>query len=158
MKNKEYKYLYPFSRTMLFEKLNDRNSVYHNWKQGQYLIEIKSDALFFLGVGRAGHSGGYWYVAHIEEAENGALTIRGEIVCNPDDSGNPEIQRKGTVGEQIVWSLLEILLFPLVIVSCFVRLIVKLVCILLRKENPWTTEKENLHRFMTEYLGCRKIR
>ena len=75
-KEKEFVYAYLDSKEQLLTKLNDRSGYYHNWCYGQYLIDIKRDDFFFLGVDRGGHGGGFWYVARVEYKSAGTHDSR----------------------------------------------------------------------------------
>ena len=114
-KAKIYVYEYSYKKEYLFEKLNNRKGLYHNYCAGEYLIIIKNECEFWLGVERAGHSGGYWYIAKIEEKNNKTI-ISGKIVYNPDEEGK---ERTKTFGD-LVWF---IIFSPLIFILNFIDII-----------------------------------
>ena len=145
----EYVYEYPSSKEALLHQLNDRRGNNHNYCFGDYLIEIKSDDRFFLGVERGGHSGGYWYVARIEETSAGTQIIRGSIVYNPDEDGNPQ---KEPFIDQLEYLFLNVVLLPVVLVAKAIRFF-RLLRLKLRKEPlPRPEEEVKLDRFMVGFL------
>ena len=151
MDDKEFVYIYPYSKEHLFAKLNERNGTTLYWNDREYLIEIKNDNLFFLGIKRIGHSGGYWYIANIEENSYGGLTIRGKIAFDPDENGNSQ-EHKTTVWDKIEMALLYVLLFPLVIVIWLLRMLISII-----KHTPFeVTKEDNLDKFMLDFLCCNK--
>lgn len=151
----EYVYEYPHSKKKLLAQLDNRRGINHNYRFGEYLIEIKSDNCFFLGVQRGGHSGGgYWYIARIAEAESGAPIIRGGIVYNPDNHGNPQ---KEAFPDRIEFFLLSVLLLPVILIIKAAQLFRMLLLKIRKKPLPRPAEEVNLDRFMTEYLHCRKL-
>jgi len=153
-KQKTYVYEYPYSKEFLLEKLNNRQGDYHNWCAGTYRIEIKSDSRFFLGVGRAGHSGGDWYVADIEENGRGGYTVRGRIVYNPDENG---CTPKESPGQRIENGCLCVLLLPLILAVRLMYGIRFLIFKIRRLPLPPTDAERRLDRFMADYLCCKKI-
>ena len=155
MKHKqEYVYQYPHSKEHLLDKLNDRRGINHNYCFGDYLIDIKNDDFFFLGVQRGGHSGGYWYVARIEENEYGTTSIRGRIVYNPDNNGNPQ---KETIMEKIEFILLNVILLPIILVIKSIQFIRILLLKIQNKPVPCPGEEMKLDKFMIDYLCCKKL-
>lgn len=155
--NREITYIYPFSKESLYEKLNDRRGQDHNYGDiGEYLIKIKDNGDFFLGVGRGGHAGD-WYIAHVSET-NGKITINGKIVYDPDENGNKKkrIEKKETVGEKITSIVGYILAVPAMIVLLPV-IIVAVVIDRMKNKNTYTkTSEERLDDFMINFLGCQK--
>ena len=151
--SKEYVYTYPFSQEQLLERLNDRHGRCHSF--GDYLIEIKDDTTFFLGVERCGHSGGNWYIANVAVCDDGCR-ICGKIVSNPDEHGHPKepVKGKESLTERIFITVFGILVS---IVAVPIYALVKVVGFLLRKNFLPSTE-DKLDRFMLDYLACSKTK
>ena len=142
----EYNYFYSFNKNQFFEKLKRYN-------EHKMHIAIKSDNLFFVGL-KSHHGGGYWYVGHIEERENGIFII-GKIVNNPDQLGNPK-EIKYPILEKIKDAILIVfflLIFGwLILISYLVTFISKLI----RKSEKEPSMEEKLERFMIGYMCCQK--
>ena len=114
-KAKTYIYEYPYKKEDLFEKLNNRKGSYHNYCQGEYLIIIKNECEFWLGVERGGHSG-YWYIANVEQRNNKTI-IRGKIIYNPDEEGKEQSKTFGDIVGFIIFS-------PLLLILNFIDIII----------------------------------
>ena len=153
MMKKVYSYRCPCSAEELFEKLNDRKGTFHNWGNGAYLIRIMNDRRFFLGVGRGDHNGGYWYVADVEDGEDGDLMIRGSIVYNPDDEGKDQT----SFWERVEGVFLFLFLFPLITLFKIIELIGVLIRKIRKKPRQGDTDEDVLDRFMIQYLHCEKV-
>ena len=147
-KAKAYVYEYPYKKEYLFEKLNNRKGYYHNYCEGEYLITIKNECNFWLGVERGGHSG-YWYIANIEERDNKTI-VSGKIVYDPDEVGN---ERQKTMGD----ILLFILFSPCLLLLNILTLIIDLFGRIFGKKRKHSTPVDKLDRFMLNYLNCKKI-
>lgn len=159
IKDTVYTYRYPLSRKALNEKLDDKSGMCHNYDNGSYLIEIKDDDRFFLGL-EGSHLCGNYYIANVAEDEKG-LKISGKIVSNPDENGNPKIQDASkSVKEIIGIALMMILLFPITVlfgIFALVEIICKTVSKIMKKPKPRPTYEQRLDKFMIEYLDCKKI-
>lgn len=146
---KIFKYRYPFKKEYLLIKLNNRTGFGHNWNRGEYLIDIKNENCFHLGVGRAGHSSGYWYIGNIEEDEEGTI-ISGKIVFNPDENGN-ELKKPAI-------DLVEIFFYIIFSPFIIILKIKNLVRTKIKKlSEPVPKTEENLENFMVNYLCCIRI-
>jgi len=152
--SKEYIYIYPHTKAALFHMLNNRNGCSQNFDSGDYLVDIKDEDRFFLGIARGGHGGGYWYVAKVEKA-SGQLFIRGNIVYNPDESGISQ-STPLTLRDKISTALLCIFLLPLLILVWLFQSFGNLFCWIFKKKKLWLTDEEALDNFMITYLGCKK--
>ena len=148
-KAKIYVYEYSYKKEYLFEKLNNRKGLYHNYCAGEYLIIIKNECEFWLGVERGGHSGGYWYIAKIEEKNNKTI-ISGKIVYNPDEEGK---ERTETFGD-LVWF---IVFFPLIFILNFFDIIVSLFSKIFKIKEKDLSTSDKLDKFMLNYLDCKKM-
>ena len=148
-KSKIYVYEYPYKKEYLLERLNNRKGCYHNYCEGEYLITLKNECEFWLGVERGGHSGGYWYIAKIEEKNNKTI-ISGKIVHNPDEEGN---ERTETFGD-LVWF---IIFFPLIFILNFFEIIVTLFRKIFKRKEKHLSTSDKLDKFMLNYLDCKKI-
>ena len=83
--NKEFVYEYPCTKEQLWAKLKDHKGLFFKFNNSEYIIRIMDENRFFLCVKPCAHSGGLWYVAHIEERKESMILIRGRIVENPDE-------------------------------------------------------------------------
>lgn len=157
-KKKEFMYQYPSDAESLFVKLNEKDDVYHRYLDGQYLIEIKNDSTFFLGVERGAHNG-YFYVGHVQESDKKTL-IYGSIVYAPDENGNEKAWSKK---ERFFFIAACIIGFPIVLLvlvlvtiifagSYFYKIIFK------KNKSVEKAKEEKLDDFMIKYLQCKKIK
>lgn len=151
---KVFKYRYPFFKDSLLNKLNDRHSIYHNWNCGEYLIRIKNDNRFFLGVERVGHSSGYWFVADIDETASEGITISGKIIYEPDDDGNEQIK---SFKDKISKALLYVILSPVILICNIIDFFHDTCLKISKKPIPLPNPEIKLDKFMIEYLCCQKI-
>lgn len=147
-KAKTYVYEYPYKKEYLFEKLNNRKGCYHNYCEGEYLITIKNNNIFWLGVERGGHSG-YWYIANVEEINNKTI-ISGKIIYNPDEEGREEAKTFG----DIVW---HIVFLPVILILIFLEMIVTLFRKIINRKEKHLSTSDKLDKFMLNYLNCKKI-
>ena len=143
--------------------LEDLNSQFNNNTARGYLLERKENGNFFLGVERAGHSGGNWYVANVTE-ENGKTQITGKIVYNPDENGQErKSERKSSIKDTIGIVIMFILLLPIVIFGCIALGIWFIIDKIKTRNNKeasafvFISKEEKLDKFMLEYLNCKKI-
>ena len=113
---------------------------------------------FNLGIERGGHSGGYWYVATVNETESGT-EMRGEIIYR-------SLHGDGSCREATKWEKLKEKLFIVMVgLLCLIPILiiyaVRGILLLIGKlrgkpvEATMSTE-EKLTRFMTEVMGCRE--
>jgi hypothetical protein len=114
---------------------------------------------FNLGIERGGHSGGYWYVATVNETESGT-EMRGEIVYRSYHKNGE--YREDTKGEKIrEWLgivLIVIFFSPVFLIALAIRGIMLLVGKLRGKPVEATmSTQEKLTHFMTEVMGCNTI-
>jgi hypothetical protein len=143
---KEIVYSYEFNKKYLFDKLNNRSGCYHNYDE--YLIEIKNDNTFFLGIEKGGHTG-YWYVAHISE-NDGKTIISGDIVFDPDENGKTKSTNKSGI---LTTVLLYVIFWPIMLLSFLVTFLLKVFKIASKTKS----KEEKLDSFMINYLCCSKI-
>ena len=147
-KSKIYVYEYPYKKQDLFEKLNNRKGLYHNYGQGKYLITIKNECEFWLGVERGGHSG-YWYIANLEERDN-KIIVSGKIIYDPDEEGKEKSKTFGDIVGLIIFS-------PLLLILNFIDIIVFLFNKIIKPKEKHLTTSDKLDNFMLNYLNCKKI-
>lgn len=147
-KSKIYSYEYTYKKEYLFNKLNDRKGCYHNYCEGEYLISIKKDNVFWLGVERGGHTG-YWYIANVTD-QNGKVIVSGRIIYDPDEDGN---EKPKTIGD----ILLFILFSPCILLLNILTVIVDLFMRITRKKQKHLSPADKLDKFMLDYLCCKKI-
>ncbi len=116
----------PYSVGEFYDKLLLRKTVYEQ-KNGSGLLLERTQEGFSLGLERAGHSGGYWYVANVQEKEGGC-SIDGEICY------------AGNTREKMKWwqtAISCIVIFPLLVffmIIWFLRLGVNFVIDLFTKK------------------------
>ena len=144
--NKEFVYEYPCTKEQLWAKLKDHKGLFFKFNNSEYIIRIMDENRFFLCVKPCAHSGGLWYVAHIEERKESMILIRGRIVENPDEKGK---KRKPNVAVVIFY----LLVWPVAIFHGSYRLYLycknrKQIAI----DNAETID--HLNQFMLDYLGC----
>lgn len=161
MNNKEtiFTYEYPDTKDRFLDALNSQCGKYGT-PDGKYLIKYKENGNFFLGIERAGHSGGNWYVANVTE-ENGKTCITGKIVYNPDENGQ-EAKIERSKSEKIKTILLYILFcIPIILILLLFSVVIlfeKIIHIFRKKPKPtFLSKEEKLDKFMLEYLNCKKL-
>ncbi len=144
--------MYPYSKESLLAKLNQRDGEYHRFGDlGDYLIKIKSDDRFFLGVERGSHAG-TWYIADVRECDGG-LKISGRLVYHPDEDGNaPRLTWK----DHVETAVLYIFFSPLWLVSTVIGGVRKLIYKIKKLPQPRPAAEEKLDTFMCDFLGCKK--
>ena len=148
-----FEYIYPYNKKHLLNNL--KKQAFKN-----DLLRIINDDMFFVPV-ESNHSGGFWYVANINE-ENETTKITGKIVVNPDDKGNQS--RKPYTRKQKVMDTFRII-FGFIFfwwVLLFAFIITGILQIFNKKENEnkETTHKtraSKLDNFMINKLGCKRI-
>lgn len=161
MNNKETIFTYEYSETKE-HFLKDLNSKFGKDGVQDYLLRRKENGNFHLGIERAGHCGGNWYVANVTEAD-GKTKISGKIVYNPDENGQEtKTERKQSVRETIGLIVMFVLFLPLVILGAIVFGILLLINkIRIKRSKPpilnELTKEEKLDKFMIEYLNCKKL-
>ncbi|MBQ4509476.1 MAG: hypothetical protein II984_02025 [Clostridia bacterium] len=159
MKKKEaiHTYEYPFPKAQLTESIKDKLGKYGN---NEYLIEYKENGNFFLGVERAGHSGGNWYVANVTEAD-GKTTITGKIVYNPDENGQEtklETSKSEKIGTVLLCIFFGIPILFILLLFSTVLLFEKIINKFRKKPKlTFLSKEEKLDKFMLEYLNCKKL-
>ncbi|MBE6130438.1 MAG: hypothetical protein E7183_01845 [Erysipelotrichaceae bacterium] len=139
-----YTYEYSYDKEYIFNKLKKAND---------YRIVIKDEYRFMIGL-EATHSGGFWYVANIEEVEN-KQTIFGQIIHNPDEDGKPrkvEYKTKDKIKDGLIIAVMFIILWWLLLIIWICGSIYSL----FTKKKEELTKEQKLDKFMTEYLCCKK--
>ena len=159
MKKKEtiHTYEYPFSKAQLTESIKDKLGKSGN---ENYLIKYKDNDNFFLGIERAGHSGGNWYVANVTE-ENGKTQITGKIVYNPDENGQEtklETSKSEKIGTVLLCIFFGIPILFILLLFSTVLLFEKIINKFRKKPKlTFLSKEEKLDKFMLEYLNCKKL-
>ena len=100
------------------------------------------------------HSGGFWYVANIEEVENKQV-IYGQIVHNPDENGKPRkviYKTKNKIKDSLIIVIMFILTWWLLLIIWLCGIIFKLS----KKNKVELSKEQKLDKFMIEYLCCNK--
>ena len=139
-----YTYEYSYDKEYIFNKLKKAND---------YKIVIKDEYRFMIGL-ESTHSGGFWYVANIEEVENKQI-IFGQIIHNPDEDGKPrkvEYKAKDKIKDGLIIAVMFIILLWLLLIIWICGSISSL----FTKKKEELTKEQKLDKFMTEYLCCRK--
>lgn len=152
-KDQTYAFTTPLPPADFKQKL--REAVYDSG----YLLYEDTQNGFDLGIERGGHSGGYWYVATVNETESGT-EMRGEIVyrsLHGDGSYREETKREKLKEKLFIVMVGLLCLIPILIIYA-VRGILLLIGKLRGKpvEVTMSTE-EKLTRFMTEVMGGNTI-
>ncbi len=139
-----YAYEYSYNKEYIFNKLK---------KVHDYKIAINDENRFMIGL-ESTHSGGFWYVANIEEVENKQI-IFGQIIHNPDEQGKPrkvDYKTKDKFKDAFIIIFMFILLWWLLLIIW----IFGSICELFTKKKEQLTKEQKLDKFMTEYLCCQK--
>lgn len=139
-----YTYEYSYDKKYIFNKLKKAND---------YKIVIKDECRFMIGL-ESTHSGGFWYVANIEEVENKQI-IFGQIIHNPDEDGKPrkvEYKAKDKIKDGLIIAVMFIILWWLLLIIWICGSISSL----FTKKKEELTKEQKLDKFMTEYLCCKK--
>ena len=139
-----YTYEYSYDKEYIFNKLK---------KVNDYKIVIKDDHSFMIGL-ESTHSGGFWYVANIEEVENKQV-IYGQIVHNPDENGKPRkviYKTKNKIKDSLIIVIMFILTWWLLLIIWLCGIIFKLS----KKNKVELSKEQKLDKFMIEYLCCNK--
>ena len=139
-----YTYEYSYDKEYIFNKLKKAND---------YKIVIKDEYRFMIGL-ESTHSGGFWYVANIEESENKQI-IFGQIIHNPDEDGKPrkvEYKAKDKIKDVLIVVVMFIILWWLLLIIWICGSISSL----FTKKKEELTKEQKLDKFMTEYLCCKK--
>ncbi len=144
-RSKEYVFRFPGTKDAFLQKLNSLcPGSGHTRYLGDYLIEIHDDEIR-LGIERAGHSGGNWYVSALEEV-NGRLEFRGTVrYIGPEDDRN----RLQKVLDKIFEIALIILIWPIGVLVYAISLLLRK----LRKLPPPLSQEQKLLELMHR-LGC----
>lgn len=139
-----YTYEYSYDIEYIFNKLKKAND---------YKIVIKDEYRFMIGL-ESTHSGGFWYVANIEEFENKQI-IFGQIIHNPDEDGKPrkvEYKAKDKIKDRLIIAVMFFILWWLLLIIWICGSIYSL----FTKKKEELTKEQKLDKFMTEYLCCKK--
>ncbi len=86
MKKKEEQTKFAFECSYSLEEFYDKlalETAVYGQKEGLELSLVRKGGELQLGLERTGHSGGYWYVANVQEKEDGC-SINGEIRHSDD--------------------------------------------------------------------------
>lgn len=150
-KSKKFTYLFESDKNSLLEKINNKVGYYHNYgcDKEYYLVEVKANDGFYLGLKKVGHTG-YWFVAKIIE-QNSHIIIDGEIIFDPDENGK---ERKESKKIKLGKCLLSIFYFPILLILYLIYFLLTLFKVV---PKPLSKEKK-LDKFMLEYLKCKKIK
>lgn len=154
-KAKEYVFKFGGSKEAFLNRLrqltNDHDRDRRFFYFDNYIVDVKDDEISF-GVGRAGHSGGYWFVSHFAE-ENAQMEFRGTVqYIGPEDD-----RTKGRKAfDNVLFVLFCILAFPVLLVLWISTGISLIINKLRKKPKPLTTE-ENLFDLMENHLGCQRV-
>lgn len=139
-----YTYEYPHDKKYIFNKLK---------KENNYKIVIKDEKSFMIGL-ESTHSGGFWYVANIEEVENKQV-IYGQIIHNPDEYGKPRkviYKTKDIIKDCLIIVIMFILIWWLLLFVWLLGIISEL----FKKNKVELSKEQKLDKFMIEYLCCKK--
>lgn len=104
---------------------------------------------FRIGLGRAGHSSGDWYCAHIEKVD-GKTRISGKIILDPDENDLPKPVEKMPFRD---WLWVAPLASLIVILGAIPYAIWQIIRWVRRAPKPMK-EEEILVDFMTNAMNC----
>ncbi len=149
---KEYIFKFPGSKESFLKLLeahpNGDKKVYYI---DEYMIELRDDAIR-IGVERAGHSGGNWFVSELVEVDH-QIEFRGTIqYIGPGDNRTKRQKAFDTFG--II--LLCVLLFPIIVITAVCRSIAWCIRKICKLPQPKNTE-EKLLDVMENRLGCQRV-
>ena len=152
--SKTYRFVFAGTREMFLEKVeqyynNDQNFL----SAHDYILDVSHENYRF-GIGRGGHSGGYWYEPTIIE-DNNQITFSGKIRYIDFSSKDKGIKKVfNIIGDVLLW----ILLFPLFIVFYAYKLIRFLIRKINHRPIPRDDSSEdNLFFLMENIFGCTRI-
>ena len=152
-------YVFEFSGTKdMFlsglERFPHNDSLYYF---DDYMVKLVGDEIH-VGVERAGHSGGYWFVSKMVEGD-GKMTFFGTIeYIGPSAEAEGEGSKGGKILKKIGIALVFLLILPPIALIFYLYSFVEWCIRKLRraKKKPKTTE-EKLCDVMQNYLGCIKL-
>lgn len=142
---KQFNYVYYGTLEQFQSKVQNNKGIFISeaTMKDELYIYIEKNKLR-LGLERAAHSGGYWYLADIDESEN-EVHFSGIIKYIDDIERAKEEKRKETIGLII----LLIIILPITIIL-FIFVIIRNILF-----GSYTKRREILlEKFMVEYMGC----
>ncbi len=149
---KEYTFKYAGTKASflaLLEPFHTNNSRFYYLDD--YMIEVLEEEIR-LGIGRAGHSGGHWFISKFAE-ENNQIEFHGTIqYIGPEDERTKAQKAFGKIGEV----LLSILLFPVFACLSLIDKIQWLIRKIRKQPHPKTTE-DKLLNLMENRLHCQRV-
>lgn len=151
MKKIEYNYF--CTKEKFINSCIEANKKYND----KYIIHVVNDNEIRFGVERAGHSGGYWYIATLEENEKN-LHIHGEIIYTTNFNGSPhEYTKKEKIKDKLFEIVIFILLWWLILALYIGRLIYRLYKKIRKQDFKKLSNEEKLDNLMINLLCCEKI-
>lgn len=147
--SKTYAFSYPGTKADFLEQLkrypgNDCTYYYFD----NYIVR-SVDGNFSFGIGRGGHSSGYWYTPELTE-KDGVLFFRGEI--RYISFGSSSVEDKKELPEKIAFYVLFVLALPILLPIMLWLLIRK--CFKKAPDSKEPTQEEHLYDLMTGHLHC----
>ena len=148
---KKYVFVYPGSREQFdeaFERLRAAS-------QNDYLVK-SDDGTYRFGVGRGGHTGGYWYCPNCTK-EDGKLHFSGKIrylsLLPPKTKKQRFLNRLGWV---LAFVTVGIFILPLVLFFNLFRGIAWIILRSLGKPTERDEREKELFLLLVDRLGCEK--
>jgi len=146
---KTYTFEFPGTKEMFLNSLQDYPNNFNEFFYfDNYVIKLSDDEIQF-GVARGGHSGGFWFIPEITEA-NGKTIFYGEIQYL-GDNGAGEM----SIMDRIKLTLLVMILLPLIVVAVLFGYF-RMAAGKLFNRRQWTliSNEDKLLDLMEYHLNC----
>jgi len=152
-REKEYTFVFDGTREALFCKARALQKANDASLHTNYLITVKEDEISF-GIARAGHSGGYWFVPEITEAE-GKILLHGTLryVGPLPDENRTRLQK---LKEALKTAFLLLLSLPFLLIFAIGHWIRRFFRWIARKPKLAVTTEERLYDLMGNYMQCQR--
>lgn len=139
MKEKQTRFAFscPYPAEQLRERLPEQVKML---TKREYLVKW-TERGFDLGIGRGGHSGGYWYSATVEKTAEGCV-IRGDVEYRTWHGKEVGIMWK----DKLLAANILVIFSPVI-----------LIMLIYRCSRPEITMKDHFVAFMTGPMGCDTI-
>lgn len=145
-----FAYLYPYTRAQFIDGCRAYCET-HGGDTG-YIFEQPDADTIRIGVGRGGHSGGFWYEATM--SGNAPVTVSGRLeyrTFGGDTLNTQPNTRKQKILDALEIALWFLLLWPLLLLFWLYAKIREAVS----KDKPVETPEERLVYLMTDVLCCK---
>ncbi len=137
-----YAYIFDGTKEELIELIENMEYEFSKKEKAGYHLFSHNESNILLGIGRTGHSGGYFFNASLEK-------IYSQIIINGDIKVEKPYMSKMTKSEKLFFTILDIVLFlPRIIFITLFKVI--------GLEETKIKRKKKLNKFFIEYIGCEK--